>query len=135
MSKDDIAGYACPNCGTASAVSIKYCPNCGHWLLDTLRDPIPLSKKEFRERTKNVVNPFHLIANGQTVAGFALIFGIFINSQSLFNWVMVAYFIWLIAVNRSAGKVWARQQKDAAATNEIRGQDARSIGVSNNSCG
>jgi hypothetical protein len=35
MRDDDIIGYRCPACKMLNAKNVKYCVECGHWLLDT----------------------------------------------------------------------------------------------------
>ena len=39
--------YLCPICKTPNPKTVKYCVNCGHWLLDSNFEAIPLSEQQY----------------------------------------------------------------------------------------
>jgi hypothetical protein len=44
---DEIFGYKCPACKGLNAKDAIYCNFCGHWMLDTVHEAIPITKKEY----------------------------------------------------------------------------------------
>jgi len=110
MKRTEIAGYACPVCNTANPVSVKYCSQCGHWLLDTVLEPIPLNKKEFKKRTKNFGNIFYRLGIAQIWVALILTFELLMKSQVWFDGLVIAYFIFTAITNLKAGKFVKQQQ-------------------------
>ena len=110
MKRTDIAGYACPVCDTANPISVKYCSQCGHWLLDTVREPIPLNKKEFKKRTKHRANIFFRLGLAQAWVALMLLFGLLMKSQAWFDGLVIAYFIFTAITNLKTGKLVKQQQ-------------------------
>lgn len=49
MREQEIYGYVCPICDTPNPNMVKHCVKCGHWLLDTVYEAKPLTKKEFKK--------------------------------------------------------------------------------------
>ncbi|HHY41092.1 MAG TPA: hypothetical protein GX502_07555 [Syntrophaceticus sp.] len=46
-------GYLCPICKTVNPKEIKYCLNCGHWLLDTIHEAKAVTNFNYKEQ-KNI---------------------------------------------------------------------------------
>lgn len=105
MKRTDIAGYACPVCDTANPTSVNYCSQCGHWLLDTSREPIPLNKKDFKKRTKKQSNIFYSLGFAQAWIALLLIFELLMKSQAWFDGLVIAYFMFTAVTNLKAGKL------------------------------
>jgi predicted nucleic acid-binding Zn ribbon protein len=110
MKRTEIAGYACPVCNTANPVSVKYCSQCGHWLLDTVLEPIPLNKKEFKKRTKNFGNIFYKLGIAQIWIALILTSELLMKSQTWFDILVIAYFIFTAVTNFKAGKLTHKNQ-------------------------
>jgi hypothetical protein len=110
MKHTDIAGYACPVCDTANPIAVKYCSQCGHWLLDTVREPIPLNKKEFKKRSHIQRNPYYRLGLAQIWIALLLIFELLMKSQTWFDTLVIAYFIFTAVTNLKAGKLVGRNQ-------------------------
>ncbi|KLU65713.1 hypothetical protein DEAC_c23430 [Desulfosporosinus acididurans] len=110
MKRTDIAGYACPVCDTANPISVNYCSHCGHWLLDTVEEPIPLNKKEFKKRTKHHANIFFRLGLAQVWIALLLLFELLMKSQAWFDGLVIVYFIFTAITNLKAGKLVKQQQ-------------------------
>jgi hypothetical protein len=44
---DEIIGYRCPGCKTVNQKDVTYCTYCGAWLLDTVHEAIPVTRKDY----------------------------------------------------------------------------------------
>lgn len=110
MKQTDIAGYACPVCDTANPVSVNYCSECGHWLLDTVLEPMPLSKKEFKKRSHKQRNLYDRLGLAQLWIAVLLIFELIMKSQTWFDSLVIAYFIFTAVINLKAGKLVGKNQ-------------------------
>ena len=110
MNKNDIAGYACPICNRANPVSVNYCSQCGYWLLDTVKEPRPLNKKEFRKRTKKPCNPYYRIAFWQGWFALIMLYELAIKSQISFDRTFISYLLGIMIYNFRLGKAQEKAQ-------------------------
>ncbi len=53
MMDEDIIGYRCPACKMLNARNIKYCVECGHWLLDTTFPAEAVKKDDYLKKINN----------------------------------------------------------------------------------
>jgi hypothetical protein len=52
LMSDEVFGYKCPVCKGLNAKDAIYCNVCGHWMLDTVPEAIPVTKKEYFSGSK-----------------------------------------------------------------------------------
>ena len=109
MKRTEIVGYACPVCNTANPVSVKYCSQCGHWLLDTVLEPIPLNEKEFKKRMKDTsFNLWKSLASIQIVLAIFMLLSLY--SGAWFRLWVVCYVAGVGSFNYLVGRSIAKQQ-------------------------